>query len=129
MNGLYYVRDNPSTEIITFVILAARIRKILVSEGSGQTELAKAVGISQAALNNYAAGRIPKAEQLCKFADYFGVTVDELLGRSVDLCLEIKENATSPDQKKTTAKLRRQVQNMQLQIDAITETLNELERP
>ena len=39
----------------------------------------------------------------------------------------LRELPALPDKKNVIAKLRRQVQNLQLQIDAITESLNELE--
>lgn len=61
--------------------------KILRKEkGLTQTQLANAVGIGRQAYAYYEKGeREPSPETLCKFADFFGVTVDELLGRTPQL--------------------------------------------
>lgn len=63
------------------------ILKILRKEkGLTQTQLANAVGIGRQAYAYYEKGeREPSPETLCKFADFFGVTVDELLGRTPQL--------------------------------------------
>lgn len=61
--------------------------KILRKEkGLTQTQLANAVGLGRQAYAYYEKGeREPSPETLCKFADFFGVTVDELLGRTPQL--------------------------------------------
>ena len=52
------------------------------SIGKTQTAVAKDLGISQQAYGNYEVGRRePDNEMLQRIADYFGVTVDYLLGR------------------------------------------------
>lgn len=44
-------------------------------------EVAKNTGVSTATLTNWKYGRYtPKADKLKKIADYFGVSVEELLG-------------------------------------------------
>ena len=51
-----------------------------------QKEVADAVGITFQTYSYYETGRTnPTPEMLCKFADFFGVTVDELLGRTPQL--------------------------------------------
>ena len=48
-----------------------------------QKEVADAVGITFQTYSYYETGRTnPTPEMLCKLADFFGVTVDELLGRT-----------------------------------------------
>lgn len=61
--------------------------KILRKEkGLTQTQLANAVGLGRQAYAYYEKGeREPSPETLCKLADFFGVTVDELLGRTPQL--------------------------------------------
>jgi len=50
--------------------------------GLNQTELAKIIGISQSTLSYWERGDFePDNESLIKLADYFGVTIDYLLGR------------------------------------------------
>lgn len=50
-----------------------------------QTDLAKALNISQAAIGNYELGkREPDNDTLSRLSDYFGVSADYLLGRSDD---------------------------------------------
>ena len=54
--------------------------------GLTQTQVADAVGIGRQAYAYYEKGeREPSTETLCKLADFFGVTVDELLGRTPQL--------------------------------------------
>lgn len=51
-----------------------------------QKDVADAVGITFQTYSYYETGRTkPTPETLCKLADFFGVTVDELLGRSPQL--------------------------------------------
>lgn len=51
-----------------------------------QKEVADAVGITFQTYSYYETGRTnPTPEMLCKFADFFGVSVDELLGRTPQL--------------------------------------------
>ncbi len=40
------------------------------------------VGVSPAAVSKWRKGTIPTGEKLCLLADYFGVSIDYLLGRS-----------------------------------------------
>ena len=54
-----------------------------------QEEIAKAIGISRTAYNQYEKGtRNPNPEMLSKLSDYFGVSIDAILGRE-----EIAEQA------------------------------------
>lgn len=51
-----------------------------------QKDVADAIGITFQTYSYYETGRTkPTPETLCKLADYFGITVDELLGRSPQL--------------------------------------------
>ena len=51
--------------------------------GRTQQEAAEGIGISNTALNNYEKGiRQPKYETLRRIADYYGVSVDYLLGET-----------------------------------------------
>lgn len=57
----------------------ANLRKDL---GLTQAEFANIFNLSGSAVAHYEQGiTIPNSEMLCKFADYFNVTVDYLLGR------------------------------------------------
>lgn len=47
-----------------------------------QQDIADALGVSRSAYSNYESGRYqPDIDTLVKFADYFGVSIDEVLGR------------------------------------------------
>ena len=57
---------------------AARLKS-----GLSATEVAKRLGVTQAAVSNWDAERkIPSIETLCKLADLYGVTTDYLLNRA-----------------------------------------------
>ena len=54
--------------------------------GLTQTELAKAVGITRSAVNNYEAAQSePSFEVLCKFADVLGVELTALIQKRLDI--------------------------------------------
>lgn len=56
------------------------------NKGLTQTQVADAVELGRQAYAYYEKGeRAPSPETLCKLADFFGVTVDELLGRTPQL--------------------------------------------
>lgn len=56
----------------------------LLREAAGltRTELAYKLGMSAQSVLNWEKGRgLPRASMLCKIADFFGVTIDQLVGR------------------------------------------------
>jgi len=58
-------------------------KHLRIEKGYTQETLAKALGISRSAVGMYESGkRIPDSEDLEKFADFFNVDIDYLLGRS-----------------------------------------------
>lgn len=62
---------------------AERIKKIRTEKGKTQTEIAKVLDISYQAYAHYEKGRRePTPDQLIKLADYYGITVDYLLGHN-----------------------------------------------
>ena len=70
------------------------LKKYRENAGLSQCELAEKIGVSQAAVGMWESGkREPNFATLCKLADYFGVSVDALLGRAVSIA---KSPALSP---------------------------------
>lgn len=60
-----------------------RIRKLREEKGLTQEELAKILGISRATLASWETGRRePDFETTSKIAEFFGVSIDYLLGRT-----------------------------------------------
>lgn len=63
-----------------------KLKILRKNKGLTQTQVANAVGIGRQAYAYYEKGeREPSPETLCKLADFFGVSVDELLGRTPQL--------------------------------------------
>lgn len=63
-----------------------RLKILRKNKGLTQTQVADAVELGRQAYAYYEKGeRAPSPETLCKLADFFGVTVDELLGRTPQL--------------------------------------------
>lgn len=59
-----------------------RLRHLIKQSKSTQKEIATSLGLSQQRFSYYANGqREPDSDTLCSIADYFGVSVDYLLGR------------------------------------------------
>ena len=64
-------------------ILAARLKQCRKERGLSQINVAVACGISERAYQNYEIlRREPKLEILVRIADYFGVSLDYLVGRT-----------------------------------------------
>ena len=60
---------------------AANLRRIMENRGMTQSELGRAVGISQGNVSMYVTGRRePRATFVLRIATALGVTTDELLG-------------------------------------------------
>ena len=58
------------------------IKELRTERGLSQAALAKAIGVSQKAVDYWERGmNEPKASYILALADLFGVTCDELLGR------------------------------------------------
>lgn len=56
------------------------VEKLLKEKGMTAYELARKTGMSPSTLSDWKAGRyIPKFDKIKKIADFFGVTVDDLL--------------------------------------------------
>jgi len=64
-------------------ILAKRLKQYREENGLSQINVAVACGISERAYQNYEAmKKVPRLEILIKIADYFGVSLDYLVGRT-----------------------------------------------
>lgn len=64
-------------------IFADRILELRKEKGISQAVLAKALDVSYSVICYWETNRSePTAPNLCKIADYFGVSVDYLLGRN-----------------------------------------------
>lgn len=61
------------------------LKKFRKEKGIGQIELAEKLGITQSSYSRYESGaRDIPTDILSKLADYFGVTIDDILGRAED---------------------------------------------
>lgn len=61
------------------------IKDLRVKMGISQLELAKKLGLPPSTLFNYETGRAePSISTLIKLADFYNVTIDELVGRESD---------------------------------------------
>ena len=64
--------------------IGQNIKNHRISAGITQGEIAKATGISQQAQSTWENGiKIPTAEKCITLADFYGISVDELIGHEV----------------------------------------------
>ena len=64
------------------IIVVERIKELMKVEGVSQYALAKKLGISQSTICNWLNGKKePSIESLWKLADFFGETIDYIVGR------------------------------------------------
>lgn len=76
-------------------IITTRLRQLRDRIGVNQDVVAEACDISRVALTRYENGqRVPRAQIAARLADYYGVTVDYLLGRD-DAPTQTQEKAPS----------------------------------
>ena len=62
-----------------------KIKDYRIKMGISQLELAQKLGVPPSTLFNYETGRAePKISMLIKIADFYNVTIDELIGRETD---------------------------------------------
>jgi transcriptional regulator with XRE-family HTH domain len=62
--------------------ISERLAELRKSYGLSQMALSKAFGVSQNAINRYEHGTTVPHDNLKKYADYFDVSADYLLGRT-----------------------------------------------
>ena len=63
-----------------------KLKDILKAKGVSQTQLARDLNITQQTINSYTLNKSePSIDTLCKIADYFHITLDELIGRDARL--------------------------------------------
>ena len=68
--------------VIQMTTIADRLKALRAQKGVNQDTVAEACNISRIALARYETGaRVPRAENAARIADYYGVSVDYLLGR------------------------------------------------
>ena len=64
------------------ILVIERIKELLATERISQYALAKKTEISQSAISNWLSGKKePSIDSLWRLADFFGVSVDYLIGR------------------------------------------------
>lgn len=85
-----------------------RIKELREKKGIGQKALASDLHVSQPTICDWETGRkVPSSKSASKLADYFGVSLDYLLGRDADApALTIRDNR---DIAKTMESLREQL--------------------
>ena len=84
--------------------IADRLKDLRSQKGVNQDQAAEACNMSRVALARYETGtRVPRAENAARLADYYGVTVDYLLGRN---------DPHPPAQEKTPADMRAEAKRL-----------------
>lgn len=64
-------------------MLSEQIRKFRIARGLSQVDLAKELSVTKQSVSNWENNNIqPSIEMLIRLADFFGITTDDLLGRT-----------------------------------------------
>lgn len=74
--------------------LGTRIHTLRKEKGITQEELGKAIGVTSQAVSKWECGGTPDAEILPQIAEFLGVTIDNLYGRSNDERRDLKQEIT-----------------------------------
>ena len=98
------------------------LKQLRNAGGISQKALADAIGVSQQSINKYENHNIePDIQTLCKIADYFGVSVDYLVGRTDETGSDALCPALNPDEKATIRAFRRLTRKQRTVIDSFQE--------
>lgn len=83
-------------------MFAERLKAVREERGITQSQLAEALGVGRATIAGYEAGnrREPDYATLTKLADFFGISVDWLLGRTVAKDMKVTDVHTIDDLKR-----------------------------
>ena len=94
--------------------------QLLEKTGATAYKLSKDTGISQGMISNWRSGnRMPSAENLIALADYFGVSVDYLLGRDANERTKspgMEDSMPRDEQERELIRLARQADSTQKAI-------------
>ncbi|WP_310604554.1 helix-turn-helix domain-containing protein [Anaerosporobacter sp.] len=66
-------------------VLGSRIHALRKEKGVTQEEVGKTIGVTAQAVSNWECGGTPDAELLPAIADYFGVSIDNLFGKTQEV--------------------------------------------
>jgi transcriptional regulator with XRE-family HTH domain len=79
-------------------MLGIRLKELRINSGLKQDDLLKKFSLSSARYSQYETGkRSPDYETLIKFADFYNVSVDYLLGRDKSTSMPAKEEVSQED--------------------------------
>ena len=71
--------------------LSANLKRLRNDAGLSQQAMADSIGCTQSALSMWENGtRVPSVDAVCRIADYFGISVDTLLGRDIPARAELQ---------------------------------------
>ena len=93
--------------------------------GKSPNGVAKEIGLSSGTVTFWKNGKIPKSDTLKKIADYFGVTVDELLGNDTPAPAPASPVLTfTPEEQRVILRYRAMSEEAQLIIRKILDIPN-----
>lgn len=93
--------------------------------GKSPNGVAKEIGLSSGTVTFWKNGKIPKSDTLKKIADYFGVTVDELLGNDTPAPAPASPVITfTPEEQRVILRYRAMSEEAQLIIRKILDIPN-----
>jgi transcriptional regulator with XRE-family HTH domain len=82
-------------EIQPEVVFKTALQRLMDARGLIQEQLAKELGVTQAAVSKWVQGSIPKPETLVKIAIFFNVTIDFLLRKQPAVVLPTPSSNTT----------------------------------
>lgn len=83
-----------------------KLKQLRIEQNLTQSDVAKAIGVSPATIGNYEQGtREPKNNEIWqKLADYFGISIDDLMDRNNDIRYTVKIGNSASSAKKDWVK-------------------------
>lgn len=96
-----------------------KIRALREDMDLRQIDVANATGIDQKTLSNYETGKTrPDSEALISLADFFGVTIDYLVGRDMKTMKKAKPSISNKEIAEQLSQIQKELEDIKAKLKA-----------
>lgn len=96
-----------------------KIRALREDMDLRQIDVANATGIDQKTLSNYETGKTrPDSEALISLADFFGVTIDYLVGRDMKTMKKAKPGISNKEIAEQLSQIQKELEDIKAKLKA-----------
>jgi len=109
--------------------MVKNLKQLRKRRGISQQQLASVLGVSQQSVNKYENHNVePDIAILVAMADFFGTSIDYLVGHCGSMTPEISTDVITPEEKRLLANYRKLNQAERLCVETVIRSYNHLEK-